>query len=259
MAKRPKPLILTVLDGWGFSAQTKGNAIAQARKPNYDEILKKFPNTLIQTSGPYVGLPDGQMGNSEVGHMNMGAGRIVQMDITRIDAMIASGEFFRQPLLLEAMKRGSKGQLHLLGLVSDGGVHSHMNHLFALLRMARENQVERVFVHCFMDGRDTPPESGMGFLQQLEKQMREYNIGRIASVSGRYYAMDRDNRWERVEKAYRAVVHGQGEVAFSDPIAAVRASYEKGVTDEFIIPAPIADVAAPGHPPAPRAVIRDDD
>src|SRR5271170_1802788 len=257
MTNRPRPIILTVLDGWGYRAETKGNAIALARKPNYDRILKKFPNTLIQTSGPFVGLPEGQMGNSEVGHLNMGAGRIVQMDITRIDAMIASGEFFRQPLLLEAMKRGSKGQLHLLGLVSDGGVHSHMNHLFALLRMARENQVERVFVHCFMDGRDTPPESGMGFLQQLEKQMREYNIGRIASVSGRYYAMDRDNRWERVEKAYRAVVHGQSEITFSDPIAAVRAAYEKGVTDEFIVPVAISEAPLAGRPAAPRAVIRD--
>ncbi|HXW16846.1 MAG TPA: 2,3-bisphosphoglycerate-independent phosphoglycerate mutase [Candidatus Acidoferrales bacterium] len=253
MAKLPKPIVLTVLDGWGYSAQTKGNAIALARKPNYDELLKKFPNTLIQASGPYVGLPEGQMGNSEVGHLNMGAGRIVQMDITRIDAMISSGEFFRHPLLLEAMKRGSKRQLHLLGLVSNGGVHSHMNHLFALLRMARENHVERLFVHCFMDGRDTPPESGMGFLQQLEKQMREFHVGKIASVSGRYYAMDRDNRWERIEKAYRAVVHGQGEVAYNDPVAAARASYEKGVTDEFMIPAPIVEEAAP------RSVIRDDD
>jgi 2,3-bisphosphoglycerate-independent phosphoglycerate mutase len=259
MAKRPKPLVLTVLDGWGYSARTKGNAIALARKPNYDALLKTFPNTLIHTSGPFVGLPEGQMGNSEVGHLNMGAGRIVQMDITRIDAMIASGEFFRQPLLLEAMKRGREHQLHLLGLVSDGGVHSHMNHLFALLRMARESHVERVFVHCFMDGRDTPPESGLGFLQQLEKQMREYRVGRIASVSGRYYAMDRDNRWERVEKAYRAVVHGKAEASFTDPIAAMRASYEKGVTDEFAIPVPIVEAAAPGRPPIPRAVIRDDD
>ncbi len=259
MAKRPKPLVLTVLDGWGYSPQIKGNAIALARKPNYDGLLKKFPNTLIHTSGPFVGLPEGQMGNSEVGHLNMGAGRIVQMDITRIDMMIASGEFFRQPLLLEAMKRGREHQLHLLGLVSDGGVHSHMNHLFALLRMARENHVERVFVHCFMDGRDTPPESGLGFLQQLEKQMREYRVGRIASVSGRYYAMDRDNRWERVEKAYRAVVHGHAESSFTDPIAAMRASYEKGVTDEFTIPVPIVEAIAPGHPPLPRGVIRDDD
>jgi 2,3-bisphosphoglycerate-independent phosphoglycerate mutase len=259
MAKRPKPLVLTVLDGWGYSPQTKGNAITLARKPNYDELLTKFPNTLIQTSGPFVGLPEGQMGNSEVGHLNMGAGRIVQMDITRIDTMIASGDFFRQPLLLEAMERGRAHQLHLLGLVSDGGVHSHMNHLYALLRMARENYVERVFVHCFMDGRDTPPESGLGFLQQLEKQMREYRVGRIASISGRYYAMDRDNRWERVEKAYRAVVHGQAEASSGDPLAAIRASYEKGVTDEFTIPVPIVEAIAPGHPPVPRAVIRDDD
>ena len=191
--------------------------------------------------------------------MNMGAGRIVQMDVTRIDAMIASGEFYRQPLLLEAMQRGRTRQLHLLGLVSDGGVHSHINHLFALLRMARENKVERVFIHCFTDGRDTPPESGMAFLQQLEQKMRELGVGRIASVSGRYYAMDRDNRWERIERAYRAVVHGQSEITFSDPIAAVRASYEKGVTDEFIIPAAITETPAPGRPAAPRGPIRDDD
>ncbi len=257
--RRPKPVVLTVLDGWGYSAETKGNAIALARKPNYDHLLKTFPNTLIHTSGPFVGLPEGQMGNSEVGHMNMGAGRIVQMDVTRIDALIASGEFYRQPLLLEAMQKARTHQLHLLGLVSDGGVHSHIQHLFALLRMARENKVERVFVHCFTDGRDTPPESGLAFLQQLEQKMRELSIGRIASVSGRYYAMDRDNRWERIEKAYRAAVHGQSEITFTDPIAAIRASYEKGVTDEFIIPAAITGPASPGHPAAQRATIRDDD
>jgi 2,3-bisphosphoglycerate-independent phosphoglycerate mutase len=189
----------------------------------------------------------------------MGAGRIVQMDVTRIDALIASGEFFRQPLLVEAMQRARTRQLHLLGLVSDGGVHSHIQHLFALLRMARENKVERVFVHCFTDGRDTPPESGLGFLQQLEQKMCELGVGRIASVSGRYYAMDRDNRWERIEKAYRAVVHGQSETTFSDPIAAVRAAYEKGVTDEFIVPVAITEAASPGHAAAPRAVIHDDD
>ena len=163
MAKRPKPIILTVLDGWGFRAETKGNAVALARKPNYDRLIADFPNTLIHTSGPFVGLPEGQMGNSEVGHLNMGAGRIIHMDITRVDALIASGELFRQPLLLEAMQRGRERQLHLIGLVSDGGVHSHIEHLFALLRMARENKVERVFVHCFMDGRDTPPNSGIDF------------------------------------------------------------------------------------------------
>ncbi|MGA8307215.1 MAG: 2,3-bisphosphoglycerate-independent phosphoglycerate mutase [Candidatus Acidiferrales bacterium] len=259
MAKRPKPIVLTVLDGWGFRAETKGNAVALARKPNYDRLIADFPNTLIHTSGPFVGLPEGQMGNSEVGHLNMGAGRIVHMDITRVDALIASGELFRQPLLLEAMQRGRERQLHLIGLVSDGGVHSHIEHLFALLRMARENKVERVFVHCFMDGRDTPPNSGIDFLRQLEQKMREYGIGQIASVSGRYYAMDRDNRWERIEKAYRAMVHGDAETKFSDPITAVRTSYEKGVTDEFIVPAVITTEAVLGKPSAPRGLIRDDD
>ena len=259
MAKRPKPIVLTVLDGWGFRAETKGNAVALARKPNYDRLIAEFPNTLIHTSGPFVGLPEGQMGNSEVGHLNMGAGRIIHMDITRVEALIASGELSRQPLLLDAMQRGRERQLHLIGLVSDGGVHSHIEHLFALLRMARENKVERVFVHCFMDGRDTPPNSGVDFLRQLEKKMREYGVGQIASVIGRYYAMDRDNRWERIEKAYRAMVHGDAEAKFNDPISAVRASYQKGVTDEFIVPAVVTTEAAPGKPAAPRGLIRDDD
>jgi 2,3-bisphosphoglycerate-independent phosphoglycerate mutase len=259
MIKRPKPIVLTVLDGWGYRAESKGNAIALARKPNYDRLLKDFPNTLIYTSGPAVGLPEGQMGNSEVGHLNIGAGRIVHMDITRVDELIASGEFSRQPLLVEAMERGRAHQLHLLGLASDGGVHSHLNHLYALLRMARENKAQKVFVHCFMDGRDTPPNSGIEFLRQIEQKMREYGVGQIASISGRYYAMDRDNRWERVEKAYRAVVHGDAEAKFPDPIAAIQASYEKGVTDEFTIPGVITTEAAPGKPAVPRAMIRDDD
>jgi 2,3-bisphosphoglycerate-independent phosphoglycerate mutase len=259
VSKPPHPIVLTVLDGWGYRPETKGNAIALARKPNYDRLLKEFPNTLIQSSGPYVGLPEGQMGNSEVGHLNIGAGRIVQMDITRVDQLIASGEFLRHPLLLEAMSRGRVRQLHLMGLVSDGGVHSHIEHLYALLRMARENKVEKVFVHCFMDGRDTPPESGIDFLRALEQKMREYKLGQIASVSGRYYAMDRDNRWERVELAYRAVVHGESDAKSSDPIAAMRASYEKGVTDEFVEPVAITTTAAPGKPAVPRGTIRDDD
>ncbi len=259
MTTRPKPIVLTILDGWGYRAETKGNAIALARKPNYDRLLKDFPNTLIHTSGPFVGLPEGQMGNSEVGHLNIGAGRIVHMDITRIDQLIAAGEFSRQPLLVQAMERGRARQLHLLGLVSDGGVHSHMNHLFALLRMARENKVQNVFVHCFMDGRDTPPNSGIDFLRQLEQKMREYGVGKIASVSGRYYAMDRDNRWERIQKAYSAIVHGDAEAKFSDPIAAIRSSYEKGVTDEFVFPAVVTTEAAPGKPAAPRGLMRDDD
>src|SRR5256714_181883 len=219
MAKGPKPVVLTVLDGWGFRAETKGNAIAMARKPNYDRLLKDFPNTLIHTSGPYVGLPEGQMGNSEVGHMNMGAGRIIHMDITRIDQMIANGEFFKQPLLLEAMERGRARNLHLLGLLSDGGVHSHIQHLFALLEMARQQRVERVLVHCFMDGRDTPPNSGGDYVRQVQQKMRELGVGEIATLVGRYYAMDRDNRWERVELAYRALVHGEAETRTDDPVA----------------------------------------
>jgi 2,3-bisphosphoglycerate-independent phosphoglycerate mutase len=256
---RPKPIVLTVLDGWGYRAETAGNAIALARKPNYDRLLREFPNTLIQTSGPAVGLPPGQMGNSEVGHLNIGAGRVVHMDTTRIEALIASGEFARQPLLLETMERARTHQLHLLGLVSDGGVHSHIEHLYALLRMARENKVERVFVHCFMDGRDTPPESGIDFLRALQQKMREYGVGEIATVTGRYYAMDRDNRWERVGAAYRAVVHGAAEIRSTDPIAVMQASYEKGVTDEFVLPSVMVTKDEPGKPAAARGVIRDDD
>jgi 2,3-bisphosphoglycerate-independent phosphoglycerate mutase len=259
MAKRPKPIVLTVLDGWGYRAETKGNAIALARKPNYDRLLKDFPNTLIHTSGTAVGLPEGQMGNSEVGHLNIGAGRIVRMDITRVEQLISSGDFFRHPLLLEAMQRGHDRQLHLLGLVSDGGVHSHISHLFALLKMARENKVTRVFVHCFMDGRDTPPNSGIDFLRQLEQKMREYDVGQIATVSGRYYAMDRDNRWERIEKAYRPMVHGYSEAKFADPIVAIRAAYEKGTTDEFVVPTVITTETARGKTAAPRTTIRDED
>jgi 2,3-bisphosphoglycerate-independent phosphoglycerate mutase len=259
MTNRPIPIVLTVLDGWGYHAGTKGNSIALARKPNYDRLLKDFPNTLIHTSGPHVGLPEGQMGNSEVGHLNMGAGRVVQMDITRVDQLISSGQFLSQPLLVDAMDRARGRQLHLIGLLSDGGVHSHIEHLFALLRMARENKVTNVYVHCFTDGRDTPPKSGIDFLRRLEQKMREYGVGQIASVSGRYYAMDRDNRWERIEKAYRAMVHGDAESRSSDPIAVMRASYERDVTDEFVLPAVITTEARPGEPAVPRGVIRDDD
>ncbi len=257
MSKRPKPIVLTVLDGWGYRAETKGNAIALARKPNYDELLRNFPNTLIQTSGPYVGLPEGQMGNSEVGHMNMGAGRIVHMDITKLDLLIATKEFFRIPLFLQAMERGRARQLHLLGLVSDGGVHSHIKHLFALLEMANQNKLERVFVHCLMDGRDTPPESGHDYLRQLQHKMRELGCGEIATVIGRYYAMDRDNRWERIEKAYRAMVHGETESRSDNPIAAIQRSYEQGVTDEFVKPIVITRGKQGGA--APIELIRDDD
>jgi 2,3-bisphosphoglycerate-independent phosphoglycerate mutase len=257
MAKRPKPIVLTILDGWGFRAETEGNAIALARKPTYEELLKNFPHTLIQTSGPYVGLPEGQMGNSEVGHMNIGAGRIVHMDITRIDLMIEDKTFYRVPLFLQAMERGRQRQLHLLGLLSDGGVHAQLTHLFALLDLARQCKVERVFVHCFMDGRDTPPTSGRDYLRQLQQKMRALGVGKIATVAGRYYAMDRDNRWERIEKAYRAMVHGEAETKSDDPVAAIQRSYEQGVTDEFVKPIVITESGASDA--APVGLIRDDD
>src|ERR1700758_5510312 len=253
MTKRPRPIVLTVLDGWGFPPETKGNAIALARKPTYDSLLKNFPNTLIHTSGPYVGLPEGQMGNSEVGHLNIGAGRIVHMDITRIDLLIANKQLQSVPLFQQAMQRGRQHRLHLMGLLSDGGVHSHINHLFALLDMAKQYQVKDVFIHCFMDGRDTPPHSGRDYIRQLRQKIRELGIGQIASVVGRYYAMDRDNRWERIELAYRAVVHGEGvpgeaETRTGDSLAALQRSYEQDVTDEFVKPIVVTQGSGPSAP-----------
>ena len=249
---RPKPLILIILDGWGYRAETKANAIALARKPTYDRLLREYPNTLIHTSGPFVGLPEGQMGNSEVGHLNIGAGRIVHMDITRIDLMIRNGEFFQHPVLLDAMKHARTGErrLHLFGLVSDGGVHSQQAHLYALLKMAKQNGLERVFVHAFMDGRDTLPTNGAGYLEQLQQKMREYNCGRIATVNGRYYAMDRDRRWERIAKAYNAMVFADAEGGkYSDPVQGMKDSYNRGVTDEFVIPFVVEEA---GERPAPH-------
>ncbi len=248
-----KPLLLTILDGWGFSPVVEGNAIALARKPNYDRLLQHYPNTLVHTSGPHVGLPEGQMGNSEVGHMNMGAGRVIYMDVTRIDLLISSGEFFQNPVLLNAMKKAQGHRLHLLGLCSDGGVHAQLTHLFALLEMAQKHGLKDVFIHCFMDGRDTPPESGAGYIQQVENKLRELGIGKIASVSGRYYAMDRDKRWDRVERAFRAIVLGDG-IKSQSALDAVRASYERGVTDEFIEPITIVDARN-----EPIGLVRDDD
>src|SRR5450432_1396020 len=257
MAKRPKPIVLTVLDGWGYRAETKGNAIALARKPMYDELLRTFPNTLIHTSGPFVGLPEGQMGNSEVGHLNIGAGRIVHMDMTRIDVLIATKQLQNVPLFKQAMERGRQRQLHLMGLLSDGGVHSHIQHLFALLELAKQEKVEKVFVHCFMDGRDTGPNSGRDYVRQLQQKMRELGVGQIATLVGRYYAMDRDNRWERIELAYNALVHGQAETVATDAVAALQENYEQGVTDEFIMPIVITDGTGPAA--SPIGSIRDDD
>src|SRR3981081_4319602 len=252
-----KPLVLTVLDGWGYRAETNGNAIALARKPAYDELLRKFPNTLNHTSGPFVGLPEGQMGNSEVGHMNIGAGRIVHMDITRIDLLIANRQLQNVPLFQQAMERGRTQQLHFVGLLSDGGVHSHIQHLFALLEMAKHQKVEKVFVHCFMDGRDTPPHSGREFVKQLQQKMREVGVGEIATLVGRYYAMDRDNRWERIELAYRAMVHGEAPTRTGDPVAALSKSYEQDVSDEFI--KPIVVTKGTGDSATPVGLIGDED
>jgi 2,3-bisphosphoglycerate-independent phosphoglycerate mutase len=252
-----RPLVLIILDGWGYAPPAKANAISLAQKPNYDRLLREYPNTLIQTSGRFVGLPEGQMGNSEVGHLNIGAGRIVYMDITKIDVMIENGELFSNPVLLEAMKNARSGgrRLHLCGLLSDGGVHSHQNHLYALLRMARQNGVDRTFVHCFMDGRDTLPTNGAGYIQQLQQKMRELGTGKVATVSGRYYAMDRDKKWDRELKAFDAMVAGKAEGGeYVDPVQGVKDSYNRDVTDEFIIPFTCVDNRG-----EPVTAVRDED
>ncbi len=238
---RGGPLVLTILDGWGYSPSREGNAIAAAQKPTYDSLLRDYPHTLIQTSGPSVGLPEGQMGNSEVGHLNIGAGRILLMDVTRIDRMIANGDFFNDGILLQTMHEARKGgRLHLMGLLSDGGVHSMNTHLYALLELAKREHVHDVCIHCFMDGRDTPPHSGVEYVEELQKKIREIGVGRIASLSGRYYAMDRDKRWERINKARMAMAVGVALKA-TDPVEAVKRSYENKVTDEFMLPVTIVD------------------
>lgn len=247
------PVILTILDGWGYREQVEGNAVALAHKPTFDHLIKTYPSTLIRTDGHFVGLPDGQMGNSEVGHLNIGSGRVLVMDVMKIDIAIETGTLGNNPVLKAVMEHGRKHRLHLMGLVSDGGVHSHIRHLFALLEMAKREQVSEVFVHCFMDGRDTPPQMGAGFLEQLQAKMRELGIGKIATVTGRYYPMDRDKRWERTQRGFDAMVRGEG-IKTTDPVAAVRDSYAKGVTDEFI--EPIVVVNSDG---SPAGQIRDND
>ena len=238
-----KPIVLTILDGWGYRAETNGNAIALARKPTYDKLLATYPNTLIRASEHFVGLPDGQMGNSEVGHLNLGAGRIVRMDMTRIDAAIADESFFHDPVLTAAFDLAASRQtsLHLFGLLSDGGVHSHQRHLYALLRMAAKRGLTRVFVHAFMDGRDTLPTSGLGHLEALLREFRGTGVGQLASVSGRYYAMDRDLRWEKERQAFDAMVAGNAPGgSYHDALARVRELYNNGTTDEFIPPFTVA-------------------
>lgn len=252
--KKQRPLILSILDGWGHSDRIEGNAVALARKPTWDYLHANFPHTLIHTSGPYVGLPEGQMGNSEVGHLNIGAGRVLHMDVTRIDIAIETGDLYKNPRLVAAYEHARGHQLHLMGLCSDGGVHSHQNHLYALLRMAKQFGLTDVFVHCFMDGRDTPPQSGAGFIEELQAKIKEIGVGRIATVSGRYYSMDRDKRWERTGRAFTQLVLGDAKPA-SDPVAAIRESYEKGVTDEFIEPINVID----GPSGKPLGLVRDGD
>src|SRR6185503_3598169 len=221
--KNRGPLALIIIDGWGYSPNREGNAIAMAETPYYDELCENYPQTLLEASGTRVGLPADVMGNSEVGHLNIGAGRVIRMDVSRVDHDIATGEFARNEVLLAAIdevKRNGKS-LHLMGLLSDGQVHSSQEHLYALLRLARFSGLDRVFVHCFLDGRDTPPSSAVHYLEQLQKNIAEIGCGRIASVVGRYYAMDRDKRWERTERAYDLLVKGKGQPA-TDPIAAVK-------------------------------------
>ena len=235
----PKPIVLTILDGWGYRAETHGNAIALARKPTYDKLLREYPNTLIRASEHFVGLPDGQMGNSEVGHLNLGAGRIVRMDMTRIDTAIMDGSFYTDPTLVRACELAAqKGRaLHLIGLLSDGGVHSHQRHLYALLRLAKQQKLTHVYVHAFMDGRDTMPTSGLGYIQELQRKFYEYGIGLLSSVSGRYYAMDRDLRWEKEKQAFDAMVTGHPEGGtYNSPVERIKELYNNGITDEFIPP-----------------------
>ncbi len=232
-----KPTVLMILDGYGLNEKTQANAVAEAKTPVMDKLMAEYPFVKGNASGMAVGLPEGQMGNSEVGHLNMGAGRIVYQELTRITKEIQDGDFFKNTELLAAVENCKKNgtALHLFGLLSDGGVHSHITHLYGLLKLAKREGLEKVYVHAFLDGRDTAPTSGKGFLEELQKKMDELGIGRIASIHGRYYAMDRDNRWDRVEKAYAALVYGEGNVA-ECPFCAIKKSYAENVTDEFVVP-----------------------
>ncbi|SIT91304.1 2,3-bisphosphoglycerate-independent phosphoglycerate mutase [Edaphobacillus lindanitolerans] len=239
MNKRPAALI--ILDGFGQRGEAFGNAVAQAKKPNFDRYFSRFPHAFLQASGEAVGLPEGQMGNSEVGHTNIGAGRIVYQSLTRINKSIREGDFFENPALLDSIRNAKEAgrPLHLMGLLSDGGVHSHISHLFALIDLAARHGLENVYVHAFLDGRDVGPKTALGYIEELEQHMALAGTGRIASVSGRYYAMDRDRRWERVQLAYDAITDGSGPRAAS-AAQGVREAYERGETDEFVIPFAVA-------------------
>ncbi|HSN91708.1 MAG TPA: 2,3-bisphosphoglycerate-independent phosphoglycerate mutase [Anaeromyxobacteraceae bacterium] len=250
-----KPVLLVVLDGWGIRAEREANAIAIAGTPGMDALAREYPSTALETSGLSVGLPEGQMGNSEVGHTNLGAGRIVYQDLVRINRAVEDGSFFRNDALVQACHRAraSGGALHLMGLVSDGGVHSHQVHLYACLDLARREGVARAFVHAFMDGRDTPPRSGAEYMRQLEARLRDTGYGRLATVAGRFYAMDRDKRWDRVGRAFGAMVHGEGQRARSG-VEAMEVSYGRDEGDEFVQPTVIVDGEG-----RPAARVRDGD
>lgn len=240
--KRSKPVALIILDGFGLREETQGNAIAQANIPNFKRYWSTYPHATLQAAGQAVGLPNGQMGNSEVGHLNIGAGRTVYQDLTRVNKEIQEGRFFDNDVMLEAMRYAKEKNkaLHLYGLLSDGGVHSHIDHLFALLHLAKRVEVNKVYIHAFLDGRDVAPDSAKGYIEQLLAKMEELGIGQIATIQGRYYSMDRDNRWERIEKAYRAMVYAEGP-RYTDPIQAIIESYEKSVYDEFVLPTVMVD------------------
>ncbi|MDE7182178.1 MAG: 2,3-bisphosphoglycerate-independent phosphoglycerate mutase, partial [Clostridia bacterium] len=245
MAKKI-PYAIIIMDGYGLAPAGDGNAISINGSKNVNALIKEYPSATLGASGMSVGLPDGQMGNSEVGHLNMGAGRIVYQDLTKITKAINDGDFFENPSLIKAMDGAKKNgkKLHCYGLLSDGGVHSHITHLYALLKMAKMRGIDEIYVHCFMDGRDVSPTSGAGFIRALQAEMKKVGIGKVASVCGRYYAMDRDNNWDRIEKAYDMLTLGEG-VKCDDPAKAIEESYAAGVTDEFILPTKVYENGKP--------------
>lgn len=250
-----KPVALIILDGFALRDEDKGNAVTHAKKPNFDRFWNEYPHATLQASGEAVGLPEGQMGNSEVGHLNIGAGRIVYQSLTRVNVAIREGEFERNETLLAAVKHAKeKGtNLHLFGLLSDGGVHSHIEHLYALLRLAKSEGLEKVYIHGFLDGRDVAPQSAETYLKELNEKIEKYGVGEIATLSGRYYSMDRDKRWERVEKSYRAMVYGEGP-SYTSAEECVKDSYENGIYDEFVLPSVITKEDG-----SPVATIQDED
>src|SRR6056297_2983133 len=244
--KVPKPLALIILDGYGESDNLEKNAVRNSNTPFLDKLREEYPTSIIQASGKDVGLPEGQMGNSEVGHLNLGAGRIVPQEYTRITKAVEDGSILENDVIQKAIQKvnDNNSALHLMGLLSDGGVHSHINHLFGLLEMAKTAGLDNVYVHAILDGRDTPPQSALTYIEQLEEKMEEIGLGKIATISGRYYAMDRDNRWDRTKKAYDAYVKGEG-IEVSSAEEAVKKSYERGDNDEFVIPSVVIEDGEP--------------